>query len=182
MPRTSAAASATTPENYVVFVSLEARELSRYGLHPITRTISCPAKMTFKKVHHTLQIAFGWSHVHAYHLELHDHHAETDCSNCSWKILLDIMPQEARLDLEDFDDMDSPGDPPPPLRRCSERLKPLQVFDKPELMGKFMNYEYDLAAGREHSISIVGRGAATTKPDCIAGEGHGIGEDVQGFQ
>ncbi|KIM97223.1 hypothetical protein OIDMADRAFT_182606 [Oidiodendron maius Zn] len=172
---------------------------------PVSRTLSCPATATFQMLHHALQIAFGWASTHAYDFKVKDpqyrepegdegflaeiqslmkmgpvsHEYQGDAS-LPRKYLLRVVD---RTSMEAGFTVDGPmGEarrrhPQTPLKEAS-KTRLFHVFDNPEFQDLQMEYEYDFGDGWNHSITILGRIAATSIFSCTDGEGHGVAEDV----
>lgn len=184
-------------ENYILEVKLCP---GRIVDPPVTRTLSCPAAVTFAELHEALQVAFGWSSTHTFDFKIKDPNA-TPPPELS---LLEYIQKMQASDL-------SGGEQDPGPRQNFLRIIQYAVPPKwsggaidmmhnrsrvhpetPEIvaskvrLGKIlekykgapMEYEYDFGDSWEHEISVIGRAPATSAFVCSGGEGHGVAEDV----
>jgi hypothetical protein len=142
--------------NYVLQIQL--KDISNPN---ITRTLSVPADLNFHKLHYAIQIAFGWENHHLYTFDIYNH-------------LHNGFGRDKLMRMISKDDWDycEDGD------KESYRWKVKRIFDA--YGDKFMEYEYDLGAGWEHSITLIGRAPRNPTIVCLAGEGNGPPEDCGG--
>lgn len=70
-------------ENYIIEVDLDPDSFQECGLYPVTRTLSCPARMNFDELHNALKLAFDWTWRDDYRFEVHPHQQEVNCLTIS---------------------------------------------------------------------------------------------------
>lgn len=158
-------------KNYIVEVKLGPYELQRKGLYPIRRTLSCPARMTFHKLHKPLEIAFGGTWNEGYRFDVY-HEVENSTDSCRHP-MLKIMERGDIFAAEHNHSMPVswPREPLPPMT-VSKITRLNQMLDWPEMRGKLIVYEYNISSvGWYYHIKAGGRGPATSTPICIAGVG-----------
>ena len=171
-----ASADPESVNNYLILATL-----SDTANPTINRLLSLPPSFTFDKVHHVLQIAFGWSdnHLHQFKVsiveEKYAKHGLMGPDSClSIHVDLDDLMEEPRED--DKAEID---------------VTLADVYEKPEWKDRVaIEYEYDLGDGWEHRLSLLGRanpgmnaqfGAPSdVKVICLAGQGHPAAEDAGG--
>lgn len=144
----------------------------------ITRLLSVPPSLTFDKLHHVLQISFGWtnSHMHDFNVLLVD----DEPGFMGHRPFLSLCPD--------------PSDLPDDLRaetKAESEVSLADVYEKPEWKDKAeIEYEYDHGDGWSHHLALLGRATPGTNaqfgaPDsvkiiCLDGQGHPAAEDVGG--
>ncbi|KAN0076447.1 Protein MM3350-like domain containing protein [Elaphomyces granulatus] len=159
-------------QNYILKIDL----LPGYIINPrITRTLSCPATVTFAALHEALLVAFGWANTHLYDFEVFGHSETTGRSHR----LSGPEPLFKLTDLDTIEDDFDIGIPTPP-NRDSSKVRLFKVLDDPKTKGNTIHYNYDFGDGWEHVITCIGRTPATPHFVCLDGEGHGCAEDVGG--
>lgn len=61
-------------QNYILKIDLDPENITNPY---VSRTLSCPASVTFEALHSALQVAFGWSTTHTYDFKIKDPNAES---------------------------------------------------------------------------------------------------------
>ena len=171
----SATAESDPGNNYLVLAVL-----SRSENPTINRLLSLPPSLTFEKLHHVLQIAFGWtnSHMHDFTVSLID---ENDDHDAEPRFCLSIGPNPD--DLSDDSGVDS---------KAESEITLADVYEKPEWKDKTeIDYEYDHGDSWKHQLILLGRATPGTNAQfgaprdvtilCLWGEGHPAAEDVGGI-
>lgn len=167
-------ADSESARNYLILATLSG------STNPtITRLLSLPPSLTFDKLHHVLQISFGWtnSHMHDFNVSLVDDEK--------------INPMGPRPCLSIYP---NPDNMPVDLRENSKaesEVNLADVYEKPEWKDRAeIEYEYDHGDGWNHQLALLGRATPGTNaqfgaPDdvkilCLNGQGHPAAEDVGG--
>ncbi|KAF4629310.1 hypothetical protein G7Y89_g8843 [Cudoniella acicularis] len=164
-------------ENYLLLVRMTCSD------DPvITRLLSVPSDLTFAKLHHVLQAAFGWAGCHAYSFSVSKLLEEGQQSFTGrGKEILTLMWD---------DDMKDAYPDPDQIKKDSDYTL-ADIYDSDEYKGKIeVSYEYDHGDSWDHEISFLGRADPAMRramhiPDdlqvvCLAGEGHPCAEDAGG--
>ena len=171
-------ASPDSANNYLILATL-----SGSANPPINRLLSLPPSLTFDKLHHVLQIAFGWtnSHMHDFHVSLiEDDKKEEAGLMAPPRSCLSIYQNES--DLLDDPEEDS---------KAETDVTLADVYEKPEWKDKAeIEYEYDHGDSWNHQLALLGRATPGTNAQfgaprdveilCMGGQGHPAAEDVGG--
>ena len=157
----------------------------------ITRFLSVPPSLTFADFHEVLQIAFGWTnrHTHTFTVDVFPKPIDGGRAQDQFAVLR-LHTHPLSMDI-----------PPEPQDEASWRLR--DVFEKKEWEGEagrpiaigpgegevFLRYDYDMADGWRHYITLLGRahlmlheavGRSGSPVLCFGGEGHPCAEDSGG--
>lgn len=188
-------------QNYVLEVKLCPENIVDPA---VTRTLSCPAAATFEELHETLQVAFGWASTHAFDFIIKDPNAapprEMTFEDYVAKMkgsfgqgpAQDPGPRQNFLRIKQYEGESMGCGVAVDLMYAGLRVHP----ETPEIVaskvklgkvleqykGSPIQYQYDFGDHWDHEIAVIGRAAATYIFVCTGGEGHGVAEDVGGFQ
>lgn len=69
-----------------------------------------------------------------------------------------------------------------PMPKKSSRVTLEEVLDKPEYVGKSLEYHYDFGDGWEHTIEKIDTEPGDGIIRCVSGSGHGVAEDCGGTE
>ncbi len=149
---------------------------------PINRLLSLPPSLTFDKLHHVLQIAFGWtnSHMHDFHVSLIEDDKKEEAGFMAPRSCLSIYQNESDL----LDDLEEDS-------KAETDVTLADVYEKPEWKDKAeIEYEYDHGDSWNHQLALLGRATPGTNAQfgaprdvkvlCMGGQGHPAAEDVGG--
>lgn len=166
------APASTDTDNYLILI-----QMTDTSEPNINRLLSVPPTLTFKRMHHVLQAAFGWANSHMHSFDV----VEVGDEDGHW------LSRKSLLQISSDPDLMSDN-----LESIDEANITLQdAYEKPEWKGKAkITYEYDHGDSWEHELALLGRAdprmnAQVHAPDfakvlCLAGEGHACAEDAGG--
>ncbi|KAL2066418.1 hypothetical protein VTL71DRAFT_2489 [Oculimacula yallundae] len=179
----------------------------------VTRVLSVPSNLTFDRLHLVLQIAFGWENAHMYQFEISKLPEEGETvMNPRDETYRTLFITNSSQSPEPFSGLsntimyiqsdDEDADMVAHPVKIADEMPLSRIYDAKKYKGKVqMLYEYDLGAGWEHQITLLGRAdpslvramqvsnlRVTTgvehsnqaKVMCLSGEGGPLKEDCGG--
>lgn len=145
---------------------------------PVTRKLSVPPSTNFHKLHHAIQLAFGWNNVHLYQFQVLNkppmNYASTPRRYIPPKVLLRLPGPGMVNNLFGEDDI---------ILKSPKTVQLREVFERAKYKNGYIEYLYDLGDNWEHSVTLTGRGEEPNPNNtirCLSGEGGSVAEDCGG--
>ncbi|KAM4067326.1 plasmid pRiA4b ORF-3-like protein [Hirsutella rhossiliensis] len=184
--------------NYIIKFHLGPEHITN---PPVTRTLSCPAHVSFYGLHLALQTAFGWATTHSFDFAVldPDYREPTDVMEVmrrrmalgpSGDQLPASEPREYLFRIVDpveqtmFSGIDrmheSTRRHANTPEKKADKYRLFQLLDDAQFQNPQIVYTYDFGDNWEHYFTVLGRADSTDDFVCLDGSGHYVAEDSRG--